>query len=243
MKKKQYLTFFINQIVSSILIGLYLLAIWVADANKVNLLLFRQSLICFILNIMLYISFVTLFVFRTCIFGYVALRILYPFKHQCIWLKWVSVVTVIIWIFATLTYIFCKFFMFSKQTKLHFDNFCSIGWCVGLLYNGVNIFHLVLYGIFHLSLISHIIVASKVYTFLKNHQRNVPASNNRYSAIVVTCKLITSNLSEIIFMMYLAVLLTFKLSNNLPNDYYCLNLFLYAMPVSTCHSGIIYIFK
>ena len=240
-RTKQYLILCMCQIVSHILIVLYLVAIWVADTIKVNLLLFRHSFICLILNAILYISLVTLIAFRTCILGFVALKIVYPFKHQCTWLKRTALITVIIWVFVTLTYISSILFMFFTQMKYNFDNVCSIGWCV--VNDGVNVLHLILLFVFKSSLILHIIAVFKVYIFLENHQKIVPASNKHYSANIVTCKLTASNLSEIILMIYLFIFFTLRLSNNLSNDMYCFNLFLYSLPMYTCLSGIINIFK
>ena len=216
--------------ISGVLIALYLVALATVDIIKVNVLFFRQSLVCSLLNSTLYVSLLAFIIFKTCSSGYVSVQIILPFKHQCGWLKWVGVVTVLIWNSVILTYIFGIVFIFSNRLKHNFDMFCSIGWCDTNI--AFNIFHVIIYHIVIFSICSHIFAVSKVYMFLQNQQKCASQSNMHYSVHSVTCKLILSNISEFMCTVYLAIILTFKLSNHLQNIYLCLNLFHYVFPIS-----------
>ena len=57
------------------------------------------------------------------------LQIIYPFKHQCLWLKWTGPLSVMVWLLVLTIYLL----NFIKQLKygqlLVFDAICSIGMC------------------------------------------------------------------------------------------------------------------
>ena len=236
-----HLLIMMSQSVSSMSSALYMTTISITDAIDVNYLIFTQGILCVFLHAILFISLETTIVFKTWLVGFVSLKIIYPFKHQCTWLKWTPTATGSIWIVIIVAYVTYIAIRLGEQTQPVYDRLCSIGWC-GITVS-LNILHCIIYIVDNACICTHIIVALKVYTSLKKiQQNNNLVSNKPYSVGVITCKLVIPNFTEVLFRLYLATSLTFNLMG-LKNKYYCLYLFTYAWPVNMCCFSMFYLFR
>ena len=237
-KNKYYLLILINQTVSNILTSLYLATIALSDAINVNVLFFTESFICVFLNAIIFISFETTVIFKTFLFGFKILKIIYPFEHQCVLFKWFGRAIFIIWISVTLTYILNIFFILSVYSIITFDNLCSLAWC------GMHVHFYVLHGMIYfidiICISTHVLASWKVHSVLKIQLRNAPTCNKQYSPSIVTFRLNRPNCSEFILRLYLFSILTAKLLDNLTNESYCMSLFLYIMPVNLFIACVLY---
>ena len=228
--KKHYSIMLMNQFINIILISLYLTSLSVLDIVKINLLYFKISVSCNMLNAVLYISMQTLTVFRSSLAGLITLKIMYPFKHQCTWTKWVAPTSGFVWIFAIMTYILYIILSFQQQNRPLFDKLCSIGWC-DTQFN-FNMLHIMILVVGNVSILIYILAFIMMYTSLNKHTVKVvthsPSKHSR--AAIVTCKCILANISGILLMVYITAHLFLKFSHlELVN--FCLYFFLYALPL------------
>ena len=240
--KKHYSIMLMNQLINIMLISLYLALLSVFDIAKVNLLDFKGSITCIILNVCLFISVQTITLFRSGLTGLITLKIMYPFRHQCIWFKWIPPLTGGVWGSATLTYLLYITLSFQRQSRPIFDKLCSIGWC-DMQFN-FNMLHVMIFIVGNVSLFIYILAFLMMYTSLKKHNDKfgANASSRNSTAGMITCKCILANISGIMLMVYLIVLLSISSSQWKPMNF-CLYFFIYALSVDILFFCFVYICK
>ena len=240
-KSCHYFLILINQLIGSILTSLYLVILAAVDITKANVLLFKTSVFCSILHGIIFISFETVIVFKWIMIWIIMLKIMFPFKHQCIWVRYIVPASGLVWFFVATTFFVYIFLSLKGQNKVMFDPLCSIGWCDMTI--KLNMFYSMIYIVDHLSIFNYIVTFSIIYTSLKKHQNEVTLTENtrHHSAIAITCKLIFVNISEIFLRLYFIVILS-KSAYFLNADF-CLYFFMLALPVNIICFDIIYLFK
>ena len=240
--KKQYLVLLMNQLIANLFSSLYLVALCVVDIFRKNSLVFKTSIPCIILNAILYISIETLIVFKSGLVALIMMKILFPFQHQCAWLKWIVPITSLVWITLILTYLVQVTILFQDPHARILDKLCSIGWCV--INSNINILQTLIYIVDIVSMLFCIVVFFMIYASLKSRNRKLGSltPNRRCTASAVTCKCIFDNILEILFRVYLLTLLSTKVAN-LRYTYFCLYLFIFILPTNLIYSCIILFFK
>ena len=238
--KKHYSIMLMNQLINIILFSLYLASLTVFDIAKVNLLYFKSSRSCIILNACLFISAQTITLFRSSLTGLITLKIMYPFRHQCTWFNWIPLVSGGVWGFATITYLIYIILSFQRQSRLIFDKLCSIGWC-DMQFN-FNMLNAMTFVVGNACIFIYILAFLMMYTSLKKHNDNVGAavSNRHSTAGMITFKCIIVNISGIMLMAYLITLLSTNYSQWKPMNF-CLYFFIYALSVDILFFGFVHI--
>ena len=228
--KKHFSIMLMNQLINIMLISLYLASLSVFDIAKVNLLYFKSSISCIILNVCLFISVQTITLFRASLTGLIALKIIYPFRHQCTWFKWIPPASGGVWGLATITYLIYIILSFQRQSRPIFDKLCSIGWC-DTQFN-FNLLHVMIFIVGNASIFIYILAFTIMYTSLKKHNDTfrTNVSNRQYTSGMITCKCILANISGIMLMVYLIALLSINSSQWKPMNF-CLYFFIYALSV------------
>ena len=229
-----------NQSVGYILCSLYLVSLFTMDIFKVKLLLFKTSISCIILNAVLYISLEGIIIFKSSLSFMIALKIMFPFRYQCTWLKWVGLATGFVWLFIVSTYM--THYLLNVRHNPTFDRLCSIGWCE--MQVNLNLLHVVIYFVDQVAIFVYVLAFLLTYTSLKKHlsKFTCETSTNHYSASAVTCKCVFANIIEIILRIYLCIILCVKLGH-WKFKYLCLYFFIYALPINILFSNLFYIFR
>ena len=231
---RHYSMMVLNQSVDYILCSLYLAGLSVIDMVKINLLVFKTSLLCIVLNAIIYISLETIIVFKSSLSGLILLKIMFPFKHQCTWLKWIVPMSGCIWIFAAAIYLIHIFLPFKLENQTALDNLCSIGWCG--MHSNYNMLHIMIYIVDILMIFNYITVFIIIFKTLKTRTK---VRHNKlkihYTAGHITCKLICVNIGEILLRFYLITMLSMQIKHFrfVP---FCLYFFLYALPINILYS-------
>ena len=241
--KKYYSVLLMNQSLNNILSSLYLVSIFSMDIIKIELFVFKTSISCALLNAVLYVSLESIIIFKSSVSLLIALKIRFPFRHQCPWLKWVTLASGCVWLFIITTYMMHFFLPFSENSSHHiFDKLCSIAWCE--MYINFNLLLGMIYFVDQLSICIYIFAFLLTYFSLKNYQNKFrcETSSNTYSAGGVTCKCILANILEIILRIYLATLLSVKLIH-VRYVHLCFSFFLYALPTNILFSCFIHLFQ
>ena len=240
--KKHYSIMLMNQLINILIISLYLASLSVFDIAKVNLLYFKSSRSCIILNACLFISVQTITLFRSSLTGLITLKIMYPFRHQCTWFNWIPLASGGLWGFATIIYLIYIILTFQRQSRPIFDKLCSIGWC-DMQFN-FNMLHVIIFVVGNTSIFIYILAFLLMYTSLKKHNDNVGAaiSNRNSTAGMITCKCIIANISGIMLMVYLIALLSIN-SSQWKTMNFCLYFFIYALSVDILFFCFVHICK
>ena len=237
-KENNYSILCISYMLANIFSSIYLAALSMADVFYVNVLIFKTSNVCTLLHAILYISLLASIVFKFLIIIFVSLRIIYPFKHQCNWMKWTGQATSIIWLTLTMTYLIHVSIQFAKE--IFFDNLCSIGWCD--LKIGFNILQVTIYVINYFSIVVFLVAMPWVYIFLRNQEISIiQLTNNRhYLAWAVTCKLVCKCFFDLMLTLYLVSLLTLTFASFSCKNY-CSYFILYALPLKILLSSFVHL--
>ena len=84
--KKYYSVLLMNQSLNNNLGALYLVSIFSMDIIQIELLVLKTSILCALLNVVLYVSLESIIIFKSRVSLLIALKIRFPFRHQCPWL-------------------------------------------------------------------------------------------------------------------------------------------------------------
>ena len=239
-KKQYYLITWINHSISLLLISLYLVSLAIADISQVNLFYWTQSVTCIILNILLFTSLESLVVFKGGLVLILALQIIYPFKHQCLWLRRTVPVLSVIWLAILSTY----FPTFTEETKFGYicDSICSIGMCgvtdpphILMKMTCCIDFFFATMSIFPIMKIFMVMDKSK--ETLNMGQTNKTKSVNKS---LIIFKVASPILLELPFRLCLLILLVISFSS-VNYASYCRYLFLFALPVNLVCSSVFFL--
>ena len=232
-KKKYYIIILLNHSCSVILNCLYLCGILAVDFINVNIYLWRRGFLCMCLNMLLYTSLEVSIIFKACLVVMVSLQIIYPYKHQCLWLRRTGLFILIIWLIVFSTY-------FVSFTKLHgygqpfiFDSICSIGMCGMKI--PVNILLSMTCFLDSVVALLCIITTYKAYIAMIKHKKN--AGNLQTSRVKsinnlkVILKIAVHIMTEFPFRVCLFVLLAHQWLNGQFTEF-CPFIFIFALPSS-----------
>ena len=82
-----YIMTITNKLIADVICSIYLFCLVVADLMHVNTIQFRAGSFCILLNGVSFIAFEVCLVFKTYHVISVVLKTIFPFKHQCRWLR------------------------------------------------------------------------------------------------------------------------------------------------------------
>ena len=132
--KRYYTIAQLNYIISEFMSIQYFMALMVVDTAKVNVILWRQNIACLLLRTIIGVTLETSLIFKILSVITVALKIIYPFKHQLSFLKIIPVMYSTIWIMVVSLQI-CNMVVkgLSNKVELIVDTFCTHLDCHGTL--------------------------------------------------------------------------------------------------------------
>ena len=236
--KKYYIIARVNQVSADILSSVYLMCIVMADNLNVHMITWQTSHTCVFLRCLLYISLQASFAFKVVGIVVVVLKIVYPFRHQCHWLKLTSLFSGAIWLVITcLCITLSDLYKFWKSKILH-DVLCTCWDCnendfsdsIPLAMTVVD--SLLIFG-FCTALIS------SICNLKRNCAKFKMTATKTLSVCKISVKLCWPIVSEIILRVCLFAIYYTKILNHHLNDMYCLSVMLYALPINLIMSCII----
>ena len=92
----------INQSLCELLMCIYFISIFMNNALNNNVILWRKSVICRTMSVFLYMTTLNNMLFKSLSVIILSLKIKFPFKHQCRWLKYSAPVAVMTWLCSLL---------------------------------------------------------------------------------------------------------------------------------------------
>ena len=236
-KNKYYFFILLNYSMGAMLNSLYFCSLCVADIIRVNVLFWSVSPVCLFLKLFHYNSIILVIIFKTALAVFLSLQFIYPFKHQCMFLKWTGPTCLVVWLIvsasSTLT-----FFEQSHQQ----DYLCSLGNCERKDHLLLTIVCFVTYSF----ILSCMLPVSKTYLTLKRQKTILSGLHTTHkrsrNAVRVTIKVMTPLISELPFQFCLLGLLVMNLAH-VEHKVVCQSIFLLAFPVSVCFSSILTLLK
>ena len=126
-----YNTTIVNQVISDWFIIIYCISIVFADILNVNIIEWRKSWLCLLLNFVLFVSLECSIIFKCFCVIIMVFKIVFPFKHQCQWLRYTAFLSCMLWLCTGALYSIHIAMPTSSQNQiLPLDIFCSLGECI-----------------------------------------------------------------------------------------------------------------
>ena len=119
-KKRYNFIALLNVEICNVMLVLYFVSLEFADIMGVNVVIFRKSTICVILSVTLFTTIHSSLALKTLSLFIVATKILYPFKHECRWLRYSYIVCFTIWVVVGCPYIVRSVVQYDLS-----DTFCT----------------------------------------------------------------------------------------------------------------------
>ena len=239
-KRKYFLICLMSSLVSAFMASVYLVGLSLSDIMDVNAFVFRTGNMCLILNSILYTSLECTIIFKAFLVVIVALKVLYPFKHQCLWVKWTGPISIFVWLFILTTYMLNIVYI-NRNDELVFDKLCSIGWCAMRL--NANYMYATLCLIDFTLICITVLSMFKTYTCLKKKSKlTALQSTKTYSAHIIIFKMLYPNFPELILRINLLFILIMKLSNWV-NENYCSSLIVFVLPINIICTSVFSLLK
>ena len=129
---------FMNIGVSEIQLSVYLVCLAIADDINVDVVVWQKSLYCISLHAFLTVSLAANIILKVISSYVLLLKIIYPFKHQCRYVRMSWLICLLIWIILTVSYVL---YLLATDITLHllFSAFCTV-WCTHSDFAYFNIF-------------------------------------------------------------------------------------------------------
>ena len=218
----------LNRLVATVLSTFSFALVSIFGMVEVNVLKWRQSTECNLINAIMSLSCGANLAFHTFSLLIVAIKIIFPFTHQCQWLKKTYAVCFLIWL--------CSFVSYSISTtvgrnQLVFDKFCSIGECHNrgmtkrLMYSFIC-------GIDLLLIVALFIIFTLTASIL-NQQNKVSILHRQIYVSKIIFNLVRQIIPQVSFALCLYSIALVQIISNSIKDNYCYAVFSYILPIVT----------
>ena len=119
-KKRYNFIVALNVEICIVIFILYFVSLKFADIMGVNVIIFRKSTICAILSVAFFTTIHSSLALKTLSIVIVAIKIVYPFKYECGWLKYCYIACFTIWFVVGCPYIVRSVIQYDLS-----DTFCT----------------------------------------------------------------------------------------------------------------------
>ena len=218
----------LNHLIAALLCMLSLLVLSVLGMLEINLIRWRQSLGCHVLNAIMSVTIGTNMAFKTFAVTIVAFKIIYPFAHQCQWLKKTYFIGILIWLCNIVSYSVSKVLASLQTADLPFDKFCSIGEChvQGIQKRLVYIF-ICLFDFVSIIIIISILIWTSVVLVRKNKSIIV---KGKLPVAKIMLKLARQMIPQVVFAFCLCSISLLQITTQSLKENYCYAVFSYVFP-------------
>ena len=225
----------INQSMCEVLMCTYFISILINTALNNNIILWRKSIICRIISGFLYITLLNGMVFKTFSVIIMSLKIKFPFKHQCRWLRFAASSAIMAWLCSCFIFLISVIMSIMVDTYLYLDRFCTFGECNTRIDKLVFI-HFTIIIIDTICTCSSFIVGIQSFLVLK--MRTIESSNKDVSAFSIMFKVGKLLYIEFVFRFLLYIIFIAKLTQLTVHEDYCFVYFLLLLPLECILSGV-----
>ena len=226
----------INQSLCEVLMCTYFISIFINTALNNNVILWRKSIICRIMSWFLYLTLSNGMVFKTFSVIIMSLKIKFPFKHQCRWLRFAALSAIMAWLCSCFIFLLSVILTIIVDTYLYLDRFCTFGECNTRIDKLVFI-HFTIIVIDNICTYSSFSVGIQSFLVLK--RRAIESSHKDISAFSIMFKIGKLCYIEILFRFFLYIVFVAKLTQITLHEEYCVGYFLLLLPLQCILSGAI----
>ena len=214
---------FINTGVSEMLLSVYLICLAIANDINVNVVDWRKSLYCIIFHALFSVSLAANIIFKVLSSYVLLLKIVYPFKHQCRYVKMSWLICLLVWTILTVSH---TLFLSYVDTDILYSLFCTI-WCQNSNLTYLNIFIIILELItFGLVTLCIQLIAIRLNQSASTFKNNVDSKRT----LKVTLPIVLEILGDIYLRFPITAIVILHILEEHKLKTYCESVILYLLP-------------
>ena len=234
-RKTYFITKF-NYMFADLFSTSYLSVLLVADAARVNVIIWRRGIVCVFLRVIIYSTLQASLIFKTLALIVVVLKIRFPFKHQLRNLKYVPMTLPIIWVLILSLQIHDLVDVFNQFGGPYLDTVCSCLDC----HKTVRITQLLARFVDVCFILSLFIAISSAYYHLRQKRKSQAISSTKPIRIVVVMVKMTMPFSlEVPFRVTMLVVGICKYYIESLFQDVCLAIIVYLVPLNIITTNLL----
>ena len=217
----------LNFMASSLFVLFSLVGLSALGMTQINIITWRKSIGCHIINGMMSLSLGTMHFLKTTALFIVAMKLIFPFAHQCRWLNGTYLVCCLVYLICVLLYIVNICISNFIQIDNEFDKFCTIGDCHIRGFYRVMYYCICLTDLF--CLIFFVAILIKITIVVKD--KNKVTLAKKVSLPKVLLNFTRQIIPQFLFMLFLYSIFFVKVSTESTQENYCNAVFLFVLPL------------
>ena len=225
-----YIMSITNRLIADVICSIYLICLAVADLMHVETIKFRTGSFCILMNGLCFIAFEVCIVFKTYHVISVVLKTIFPFKHQCRWLRLTVIKSSFPWIILITLYIVIIFHRL-RNNGVFLDQVCSFADCHtytrytdNILLAMSTVIHVTCLVVMLASMISFVLSMKRNSIFLNQGKERIPFK--------IVLKLYTPLCIDILIRLYIAYVYFINVLATLSSEYKCIIIFIVLIPIN-----------
>ena len=230
--KSNYITAKLNFMVSSLFAAMSLTVLSVLGMIQINVITWRKSIGCHIINGAMSLSLGTMFVHKIISLFLVAMKIIYPFAHQCLWVNKTFLVCSITWLVGVIFYS-VNIGIVILQKDHEFDKFCTI--CDCHIRGFYRLMYYFICSVDLFSILFFIVIFGKTILVLIEKNKQFPSRKINLPKILFG--FVKQIVPQLLFILFLYSIPLVKIISQFLQENYCFAVFLFVLPfVIICDS-------
>ena len=223
----------INQSLTDLFLTLYFISLILGDTLNINVVFWRNSVFCRTINVLFYVTILNGLVFKAFSAIMPALKIRFPFNHQCRWFRFTLLALFSVWVFSALIYsttIGLSFIFLNNDVFL--DKFCRFGECSV----DISVIPLIYVSILSIDVVFIILVIffgiqASIILVSNDISKTTANPRGRFYFVLIMFKVTRVFLIEMVFRFLLYILIFSKITKTPCHENYCFSVFLVVFPI------------
>ena len=214
---------FINIGVSELLLSVCLICLAIANNINVNVIIWQTSVYCIVLHSIVTISLAANIIVKVLSSYVLLLKICYPFKHQCRYVRFMWLLCLLVWIALAISYT-----LFVSHADMHFlySAFCTV-WCQNSDFIYLNI---VIASLEFISICLLIVCVKLMATRLNQSSAVFTTAARSNMTLKVCLPFVLETIGDISLRFPITTIVILNIFEARQLDTWCENVILYLVP-------------
>ena len=216
----------LNYITASLISALCFLALASVDIANIRQWKWKTNPMCLLVNAFISMSLAPMSIFKILALLIIQMKIIFPFKHQCRWLKGTGLCCILTWLCMVVLY-GINIIVSHLGNKSHtYDKLCSISDC-----HTLNVERIMAHFVCFINVIFFLCFFMTMCLTLNVLQNNIKSSmlTTNISLFKLGLKIIVHIISDVIYTSFLLFVIIVKYSD-IYSEKLCFAVFIYILP-------------
>ena len=226
--KKYYNICLFNHIIACTFSATSLAGLFIVGMSDIHLITWRKSVGCHVINGFCSVSVGTNLAFKAFSVVIIAMKINFPFAHQCLWLKKTFVLCILIWVIYLILYTVNILVPIVQLKDLVFDTFCSVGECH--VANDRMLMYTLICSVDCILLFTIFAILIKTTVLLREKNKDTMLSR-KIKVFTIVFRLTKKIIPQATFAIFLYLISLFQYIDTSWKEHYCYAVFSNVFPI------------